>query len=110
MRLLLVRGCGGGGGGRGRGDRRRRRQARRRRLRPGPAAARGGEDGGRAQRPATVQHPEEGDCREGRRSDLRRVLLAQECEDQLCSLGVSPAWLWPGDGRAELGAPRRPLS
>ena len=52
----------------------------------------GGEDGGRAQRPATVQHPEEGDRGQGRRNHLRGVLLAQEREDQLCSLGVSAAW------------------
>lgn len=62
------------GGGRGVGGGRGRRR-------------RGAEDGGRAQRPATVQHPEEGDRGEGRRSDLRGVLLAQEREDQLCSLG-----------------------
>lgn len=51
------------------------------------AAAAKGEDGGRAQRPATVQHPEEGDRGEGGRGDLRRVLLAQEREDQLRGVG-----------------------
>lgn len=77
---------------------------------PGAGGSEGGEDGGRAQRPATVQHSEEGDCGERGRSDLRRVLLAQECEDQLRGLGVSPARPGAGGGGAELGAPGPPLS
>ena len=78
---------------------------------PGAGGSEGGEDGGRAQRPATVQHSEEGDCGERGRSDLRRVLLAQECEDQLRGLGVSPARPGPGGGgrRRRVGRPRGPL-
>lgn len=34
-------------------------------FRHGGGGGEGPEDGGRAQRPATVQHPEEGDCGQG---------------------------------------------
>lgn len=62
--------------------------------RAGPERSGGGwrlrsEDGGCAERAAAVQHAEEGDRGEGGRGDLRRVLLAQERQDQLCHLGVS---------------------